>query len=52
MPYVAEPENTNIMKTAMDVYRKFKQWPDAMTCAVALNERDLIREIFLQCKDG
>ena len=47
-----EPENTNLMKTAMSVYRKFKQWPDAMTCAVSLNEQDLIKDIFLQCKDS
>lgn len=51
VPYVPEPENTNLLKTAMGIYRKFNQFPDAMTCALALNDMDLVKEIFLSCED-
>ena len=52
VPYVPEPEDRNLMKTALSIYRKFDKWPDAMICAISLNDMDLIKEIFLDCKDG
>ena len=47
VPYVPEPEDRNLMKTALSIYRKFDKWPDAMICAISLNDMDLIKEIFL-----
>ena len=49
--YVPEPENTNLLKTALELYRKFNRFPDALLCAVQLNDMDLVKEIFLSCKD-
>ena len=51
VPYVAEPENTNLLKTSMLIYRKFYKFPEALLCAIQLNDMDLVKEIFLACKD-
>ena len=51
VPYVPEPEDRNLMKTSLSIYRKFDKWPDAMICAISLNDMDLIKDIFLDCKD-
>jgi len=49
VPYVPEPENTQLLKTALSIYRKFKKFPDALACAIQLNDQALIKEIFLAC---
>ncbi len=51
VPYVPEPEDSNLLKTALNLYRKFKQYPDAMQCAIQLNDMELVKEIFMSCKD-
>ncbi|KAL8579194.1 26S proteasome non-ATPase regulatory subunit 2 [Nucella lapillus] len=49
--YVPDPENTSLLRCAVDLYRKFKQFPQAMRFAMQLNDMNLIEEIFLSCKD-
>ena len=51
VPYVPEPEDMTLLKTAMLIYRKFSRYPDALLCAIQLNDMDTIKEIFLACKD-
>merc|ERR1719290_829672 len=51
VPYVPEPENTNLLKTALRIFRKFDQFPLAMRLALQLNDKELVEEIFLSCKD-
>ncbi|XP_069134068.1 26S proteasome non-ATPase regulatory subunit 2-like [Argopecten irradians] len=51
VPYVPDPENLTLLKTAVDLYRKFKQFPQALRCAMQLNDMKLIEEIFLSCRD-
>jgi 26S proteasome regulatory subunit N1 len=51
VPYVPEPENTNLLKTAMGIYRKFNQYPDALACAISVNDMELVKEVFMSCKD-
>ncbi|ELT94307.1 hypothetical protein CAPTEDRAFT_150361 [Capitella teleta] len=51
VPYVPEPENTNLLKTCLAIYRKFNQFPDALQCTLALNDMELVKEVFLSCKD-
>ena len=51
VPYVPEPENTNLLKTAMSIYRKFDKYPEAMRCAIQLNDMTIVKEIFTSCKD-
>ena len=52
VPYVPDPENTNLLKTALRIFRKFEQYPQALRLALQLNEPQLVREIFLECKDS
>nr|XP_026689931.1 26S proteasome non-ATPase regulatory subunit 2-like isoform X3 [Ciona intestinalis] len=51
VPYAAEPENTNLLQTAVQVFRKFDCLPEALRLAMQLNDMELIVEIFLSCKD-
>jgi len=45
--YVPEPEDAELLKTATRIYRAFKRLPDAMRCAMQLNDSELMKEIFL-----
>merc|ERR1719195_1369338 len=49
--YVPDPENTNLLKTALSIFRKFEQFPHAIRLALQLNDHQLIREIFTDCND-
>ena len=51
VPYVAEPENTKLIRSAMAIYRKFSKYPEALRCAIQLNDTEVIEEIFTACKD-
>jgi len=51
VPYVADPENTTLLQTALLLFRKFNQYPQALRLAMQLNDHALIEEIFLSCKD-
>merc|ERR1711981_392078 len=51
VPYVPDPENTNLLKCALQIFRKFEQYPQALRLALQLNEKELVREIFTDCKD-
>ena len=44
--YVAEPENTNLLKCAYKIYRKFDKLPDAMRLAMCLNDTTLMVDVF------
>ena len=52
VPYVPEPENTNLLKTALSIFRKFSQLPQAMRLALQLNDRELVEELFNSCTDA
>lgn len=49
--YVSEPENTNLLKCALQLFRKFNRYPEALKIAMQLNDITLIEEIFLACPD-
>lgn len=52
VPFVPDPENVNLLKTALSIYRKFNQWPQALRLALQINDHALIEEVFLACKDS
>ena len=52
VPYVPDPENTNLLKTALNIFRKFTQFPQAMRLALQLNDRELVEELFNSCTDA
>ena len=47
--YVPEPEDSTLLKTALNIFRKFDHQPEAMKLAIQLNDVDLIKDIFLSC---
>jgi len=51
VPYVPEPENTNLLKTALSIFRKFAQFPQAMRLALQLNDKAIVEELFNSCPD-
>ena len=51
VPYAPDPENTTLMKTALEIYLKFDKYCEAMFVALQLNEDELIEDIFLKCTD-
>lgn len=52
VPYVADPENVTLLRTALNLSRKFNQYTQAMRLALMLNDMALIRQIFTECKDS
>jgi 26S proteasome regulatory subunit N1 len=48
VPYVPDPENTNLLRTALTIFRKFKRWPQSLKLALQINDADLVKEIFLE----
>ncbi|GAB6029032.1 26S proteasome non-ATPase regulatory subunit 2 [Chamberlinius hualienensis] len=52
VPYVPDPENTNLVKTALNIFRKYNKYPDALRLAMMLNDIRLIEEIFTSCTDS
>jgi len=51
VPFVPEPENTNLLKTALSIFRKFNQYPQAMRLALQLNDKSLVEDLFNSCPD-
>ncbi|KAG5891554.1 hypothetical protein JTB14_028571 [Gonioctena quinquepunctata] len=51
VPYVADPENSTLLQTALLLFRKFKQYSQALRLAMQLNDHSLIEEIFTSCPD-
>ncbi|XP_077986315.1 26S proteasome non-ATPase regulatory subunit 2-like [Glandiceps talaboti] len=49
--YVPEPEDANLLKTALRLFRRFDRYPEALRLAMQLNDIELIEEIFTSCKD-
>lgn len=52
VPYVPDPENVNLLKTALKLSQKFEQYTQAMRLAMMLNDMSLIEEILTTCKDA
>ena len=50
VPYAPDPENTILMKTAMNIYRKFDKHCEAMVVALQLNDEQIIEDIFTKEK--
>ncbi|KAF7989442.1 hypothetical protein HCN44_008116 [Aphidius gifuensis] len=51
VPYVADPENSTLLRTAWKLYTKFDQYPQALRVAMQLNDLNLINSIFTTCDD-
>lgn len=51
VPYVPDPENTNLLHVALKLFIKFGQHTQAMRLALMLNEMSLIKQVFNGCED-
>ncbi|CAH1786305.1 unnamed protein product [Owenia fusiformis] len=51
VPYVPEPENTNLLRTALAIFRKYQKYPEALRLAIQLHDLELVEEIFVSCKE-
>ncbi|KAL7849419.1 hypothetical protein SRHO_G00210420 [Serrasalmus rhombeus] len=49
--YVPEPENSALLKCALNIFRKFNRYPEALRLALMLNDVELVENIFTSCKD-
>jgi len=49
--YVPEPEDTELLKCALNIYLKFDCFPEAMTLAIQLNDMELVKKIFVSCTE-
>jgi len=50
--YVPDPENEELLKTCLNIFKKFGQWPRAMKVAMQLNDVELVQEIFKNTPDA
>ncbi|ESO00542.1 hypothetical protein HELRODRAFT_113093 [Helobdella robusta] len=51
VPYVPDPENINLLKTTLGIYRKFEQFSDALLIAIQLNDLTVVKSLYADCKD-
>lgn len=51
VPLLTYPDNDTFLRTAYQIYRKYKQYTQAVTLAIRLNDRDLIEEAFNSTED-
>lgn len=51
VPYVPDPENTNLLKTSLNIFLKFKKYPDALRLAMQLGDVEQIKSIMHGCED-
>lgn len=49
--YVPEPDDAILLRTALNIYRKFQGYPQALRLAMMLNDQRLVRDILLECPD-
>ena len=48
---MADPEDGNLLRTAIKLYHKFHQYTEALRLAIRLNDMDMIKELFVTCPD-
>ncbi|KAL3841860.1 hypothetical protein ACJMK2_019957 [Sinanodonta woodiana] len=51
VPYVPDPENVTLTRTAVELYCRFRQYPQAIRFAMHLNDIKLIEDVFHCCLD-
>jgi 26S proteasome regulatory subunit N1 len=49
--YVPDPENMELLRTSLRIFKKFKQWPRALRVAMQLNDASLVENILRDCPD-
>lgn len=50
--YVPDPENSELLRTSLRIFRKFGQWPRALRVAMQLNDAKLVEDLLRDCPDA
>lgn len=50
--YVPDPENSELLRTSLRIFRRFEQWPLALRVAMQLNDASLVETILKECPDS
>lgn len=51
VPYVADPDNITALRTAINIFLKFKKYSEALPVAIQLGDKQLIEDILNSCPD-
>lgn len=51
VPFVPEPQDDDLKRCCLAIFRKFDQYPQAMQMALKLNDLSIIQEVFLSTQD-
>lgn len=51
VPYVPDPENTSLLRTALRLALKFKKYSEAMRLAMQLQDSEAMKSILCECPD-
>lgn len=49
--YVPDPQDSEILRICVDMYRKVAQYPDALRVAIRIGDAELIRSVYQACED-
>jgi len=47
--YLTEPDDSIVLKVTEDIFKKMKQWPDALRLAMRTNDLEEVKRIFASC---
>lgn len=50
--YVPEPEDAQVLRVALEVYKKMKQWPEALRLALKIHDTETAKGIFALADDA
>ncbi|RWS26321.1 26S proteasome non-ATPase regulatory subunit 2-like protein, partial [Leptotrombidium deliense] len=51
VPFVPDPENTNLLETALAIFLKFNKYPEALRLAMQLGNLEKVESVFKSCED-
>jgi hypothetical protein len=51
VPLLVAPDDSAFLKTAHTIYRKLDKYPEAITLAIKLGDKEMIEEDFESCQD-
>jgi 26S proteasome regulatory subunit N1 len=49
--YLLEPEASETMLVAYEIYKKMKKFPEALRVALKINDKELLKKTFEECDD-
>jgi len=50
--YLPEPDDSETLKVVLSIYKKMKQYPDALRIAIKMNDQTLMKSVLESCEDS